>query len=170
MKNTATAMYPGSFDPITYGHLDIIERASLIFDRLILAISGNSQKKLMFNLDERIFFAKKYTKHLTNIEITGFHGLTVNYARKQHINILIKGIRSVSDFEYEFKLANMNNYLITDIETIFLLSSPKLSFVSSSLIKEVISLGGDVSSFLPKSIIKAILQKLKKINLNQNYF
>ncbi|MFV9997022.1 MAG: pantetheine-phosphate adenylyltransferase [Arsenophonus endosymbiont of Dermacentor nuttalli] len=154
------AIYPGAFDPITYGHLDIIERAALIFEQVILAIADSSRKKPMFTLDERIFFAKQQTKHLTNVDVQGFCELTVSFAQKHQANILIRGVRSVSDFEYERQLANMNSHLMADLETIFLLPSPKLSFVSSSLIKDVARHGGDISSFLPEPIVKAMLQKI----------
>ncbi|MGP1924092.1 MAG: pantetheine-phosphate adenylyltransferase [Arsenophonus sp. NEOnobi-MAG3] len=155
-------IYPGTFDPITYGHLDIIERAALIFERIILAIADSSHKNPMFTIDERILFAKEQTKHLTNVEVTAFCELTANFAQKYQANILIRSVRSMSDFEYECQLANMNSHLMADLETIFLLPSPKLSFVSSSLIKEVARHGGDVSSFLPEPIAKAMLQKFKQ--------
>ncbi|BGI50914.1 MAG: pantetheine-phosphate adenylyltransferase [Arsenophonus endosymbiont of Ceratovacuna japonica] len=161
MKNKA--IYPGTFDPITYGHIDIIERTALMFEKIILAIFDNSlHKNTMFTISERISFAKEQIKHLTNVEVMGFCGLTVNFAKKHNINILIRGIRFISDFEYEYKLANMNNNLMASLETIFLLSSPKLSFISSSLIKDIVYYGGDVSSFLPKSIANFMIHKLKK--------
>ncbi|MFP3014354.1 MAG: pantetheine-phosphate adenylyltransferase [Arsenophonus sp.] len=159
MKNKA--IYAGTFDPITYGHLDIIKRAVLIFDHVILAIADSSYKSPMFTLDERIFFAKEQTKHLINIEVIGFYELTINFAQKHQANILIRGIRSVLDLEYESQLANMNSHLMDNIETIFLLPSRKVSYISSSLIKEIASHGGDVSSLLPKLIAEAILQKMK---------
>ncbi|MFP3029592.1 MAG: pantetheine-phosphate adenylyltransferase [Arsenophonus sp.] len=155
-------IYPGTFDPITYGHLDIIERAALIFERIILAIADSSHKNPMFTIDERISFAKEQTKHLTNVEVSGFCELTVNFAQKYQANILIRSVRSMLDFEYECQLANMNRHLMANLETIFLLPSPKLSFVSSSLIKEVARHGGDVSSFLPEPIAKAMLEKIEQ--------
>ncbi|WMY96545.1 MAG: pantetheine-phosphate adenylyltransferase [Arsenophonus sp.] len=154
------AIYPGSFDPITYGHLDIIERSALIFEEVILGITDNSNKNLMFTLDERLAFAKEQTKHLMNVEVKGFSGLTVNFSRIHKVNILIRSIRSVLDLEYEFQLAHMNCHLMPGLETIFLLSSVELSFISSALIKNVAQNGGDISSFLPSSIAQAILQKI----------
>ncbi|MGP1958196.1 MAG: pantetheine-phosphate adenylyltransferase [Arsenophonus sp.] len=160
MRNKA--IYPGTFDPITYGHLDIIERASLIFNEVILAIADNSRKNPMFTLDERILFAQEQTKHFTNVKVIGFYELTINFAQKQQANILIRGIRSILDFEYECQVANINKYLIANIETIFLLSSPKLSIISSSLIKKLAYYGCDISFFLPESIAKAILKMCNK--------
>ncbi|MGP1939479.1 MAG: pantetheine-phosphate adenylyltransferase [Arsenophonus sp. ET-DL9-MAG3] len=160
MKNKA--IYPGTFDPITYGHLNIIERAALIFNQVILAVANNSSKNLMFNIDERIFFAQEQTKHLTNVKVIGFSELTINFAQKQKVNILIRGIRSMSDFRYEYQLANMNKQIMSNLETVFLLSSPKLSFISSSLIKEFARHGGDIAAFLPESIGKIILKKFLK--------
>lgn len=157
MKNKV--IYHGTFDPITYGHLNIIDRASLMFDQIILAIADNSSKNPMFTLDERILFAKKQTKHLTNIEVIGFCELTINFAKKHQVNILLRGLRSISDFEYESQMANMNSKLMANLETIFLLPSPKVSFISSSLIKDISKHGSDVSSFLPKEIAKAMLKK-----------
>ncbi|WMY94809.1 MAG: pantetheine-phosphate adenylyltransferase [Arsenophonus sp.] len=156
------AIYPGSFDPITYGHLDIIERSALIFEKVILGIADNSSKNLMFTLDERFAFAQEQTKHLMNVEVKKFSGLTVNFSRTHQAYILIRSIRSVLDLEYEFQLAHMNRHLMPDLETIFLLSSIKLSFISSTLIKNVAQNGGDISSFLPMSIARAILQKINK--------
>ncbi|WMY97155.1 MAG: pantetheine-phosphate adenylyltransferase [Arsenophonus sp.] len=158
------AIYPGTFDPITYGHLDIIERSALIFEEVILGINNNSNKNLMFTLDERLAFAKEQTKHLINVQVKGFSGLTANFSRKHKVNILIRSIRSVLDLEYEFQLANMNCHLMPGLETIFLLSSFELSFISSALIKNVAQNGGDISSFLPSSIVQAMLQKIRQGN------
>ncbi|MGP1931152.1 MAG: pantetheine-phosphate adenylyltransferase [Arsenophonus sp. ET-DL12-MAG3] len=160
MKNKA--IYPGTFDPITYGHLDIIERAALIFNQVILAIANNSSKNPMFTIDERILFAQEQTKHLTNVKVIGFFELIINFAQKQKVKILIRGIRSVSDFKYEYQLTNMNKQMMSNLETIFLLSSPKLSFISSSLIKEFVRHGGNVTSFLPESIAEIMLKKFSK--------
>ncbi|WP_348666550.1 pantetheine-phosphate adenylyltransferase [Arsenophonus symbiont of Ornithomya chloropus] len=156
------AIYPGSFDPITYGHLDIIERSALIFEEVILGIADNSSKNFMFTLDERLAFAKEQTKHLMNVEVKGFSGLTVNFSRTHQAYVLIRSVRSVLDFEYELQLAHMNRHLMPDLETIFLLSSIQLSFISSALIKNVAQNGGDISSFLPISIAQAILKKIHK--------
>lgn len=154
------AIYPGTFDPVTYGHLNIIERSSLIFEKIILAVSDNLSKKTMFSLKKRVMFLKEEVKHLNNIEVFGFSDLIVNFAKRKNINILIRTIRSCLDFQYEYQLSNMNKYLLNTMETIFLFPSPKLSFISSSLIKEIIKNGGDVSSFLPKKIIEEIYKKI----------
>lgn len=154
------AIYPGSFDPITYGHLDIIERSSLIFDKIIIVVSDNLSKKTMFSLEKRIMFIKEEVKHLKNIEVFSCSDLIVNFAKKKKVNILIRTIRSCLDFEYEFQLSNMNKHLMNKIETVFLFPSPNLSFISSSLIKEIIKNKGDVSSFLSKKIIKEIFKKI----------
>lgn len=154
------AIYPGTFDPITYGHLNILERSTMIFGKIILAVSDSISKKTMFSLKERVFFAKEETKHLDNVEVIGFSELIVNFAYKHRVNILIRSIRSISDFEYEYKFAHVNQYFMNNIETIFLLPSPRLSIISSSLIKEIARYGGNLSSFLSENIAKAIFQRI----------
>ncbi|MBD2813288.1 pantetheine-phosphate adenylyltransferase [Xenorhabdus sp. Flor] len=156
------AIYPGTFDPITYGHLDIVTRAANMFDHVLLAIASSDRKNPMFNLEERVALAKEVTAHLDNVEVAGFSELMANFAKKQQATILIRGVRSVSDFEYEWQLANMNRHFMSELESVFLLPSQSLSFVSSSLIKDVACHDGDVSSFLPEPVALAMLKKLGK--------
>ena len=156
------AIYPGTFDPITCGHIDILERASKMFDHILLAIANSSRKNPMFTLDERVALAKDVCSHIPNVEVLGFSELMANFAKKQNANVLIRGVRSVADFEYEWQLANMNRHFAQDLESVFLLPSQNLSFVSSSLIKDVALHDGDVSAFLPESVAQAMMQKRGK--------
>ncbi|AYA41540.1 pantetheine-phosphate adenylyltransferase [Xenorhabdus nematophila] len=156
------AIYPGTFDPVTYGHLDIVTRAANMFDHILLAIANSDRKNPMFSLEERVTLAKEVTAHLENVEVVGFSELMVNFAKKQQATILIRGVRSVADFEYECQLANMNRHFMQELESVFLLPSQNLSFVSSSLIKDVARHDGDISSFLPEPVARAMLQKLGK--------
>lgn len=156
------AIYPGTFDPITCGHIDILERASKMFDHILLAIANSSRKNPMFTLDERVELAKEVCAHIPNVEVLGFSELMANFAKKQNANVLIRGVRSVADFEYEWQLANMNRHFAQDLESVFLLPSQNLSFVSSSLIKDVALHDGDVSAFLPESVAQAMMKKLGK--------
>ncbi|BBU98293.1 Phosphopantetheine adenylyltransferase [Providencia rettgeri] len=156
------AIYPGTFDPVTSGHVDIVTRAAAMFDHVLLAIANSQRKNPMFSLDERVALAKEVTSHLDNVEVVGFSELMANFAQKNGANILIRGVRSVADFEYEWQLANMNRHFVPDLETVFLLPSQSLSFVSSSLIKDVALHDGDISSFLPPVVAEAMLKKLNK--------
>jgi pantetheine-phosphate adenylyltransferase len=160
---THKAIYPGTFDPITSGHVDIVTRAAAMFDHVLLAIANSQRKSPMFNLEERVELAKQVTAHLGNVEVVGFSELMANFAQKNNANILIRGVRSVADFEYEWQLANMNRHFVPELETVFLLPSQSLSFVSSSLIKDVALHDGDISSFLPPIVAEAMLKKLNKI-------
>ncbi|MGK2888724.1 MAG: pantetheine-phosphate adenylyltransferase [Candidatus Malihini olakiniferum] len=154
------AIYPGTFDPLTNGHLDLLARASRLFDHLVLAIAASSSKNTMFSLNDRVTLARQATQHLTNVEVVGFSDLMVHFAQQQQANVLIRGLRSVSDFEYELQLAKMNTYLMPTLERIFLMPSEEWSFISSSLVKEVARHGGDVSHFLPDTIGTVLKQKL----------
>lgn len=156
------AIYPGTFDPMTLGHLDIVTRAARMFDRLLVAIAASPGKKPLFTLDERVDLARQATAHLTNVEVVGFNELMADFARTQQANVLVRGVRAVADFEYESQLAQMNRHLLPALETVFLLPSQGFSFVSSSLVKEVARHGGDVQAFLPAVIHQALLARLQQ--------
>lgn len=155
------AIYPGTFDPITNGHIDIITRASKMFDQVILAIAASPSKKPMFDLDERVALARQAIAHLDNVDVMGFSDLMANFARERQANILIRGLRAVADFEYEMQLAHMNRHLMPDLESVFLMPSKEWSFISSSLVKEVARHQGDVTHFLPANVHQALMEKLK---------
>ena len=154
------AIYPGTFDPITNGHLDIIIRSIKFVDKLIIAVSNNSKKNTLFRIDERVEIIKKVfdDENISNVEVDIFDGLLMNYVNKKKANIVIRGLRAISDFEYEFQMTGMNYKLNPKIETVFLMSSDKYQLISSKLIKEINSLKGDISQFVPK----AVEIKLKK--------
>lgn len=156
------AIYPGTFDPITNGHLDIVSRAASLFDKVIMGVAASPSKSPLFTLDERIELAKIVTSHLPNVKVMGFSNLMADFARQQNATILIRGIRGCSDFEYESQLAKMNRHLKHDLESVFLIPSEKWSFISSTLIKEVIRHGGDASAFLHNAVMRAILEKINK--------
>jgi len=153
-------LYPGSFDPVTNGHLDIAERAFKICDELHVAVVANPSKNSLFSIEERVELLKKTTKHLPKVVISSFNGLLVNYAKEIKANIIFRGLRAVSDFEFEFQMALINRSLHKNIEVVFLVPNEKFIFLSSSSIKEVAKLGGDVSGFVPHEVQKA-LQKFK---------
>ncbi len=156
------AIYPGSFDPVTYGHLDVIERATKIFPHVIVAVANNTSKKALFTINERIVLLKQATKSIKGVVVESFDTLVIDYARQKKVNVLIRGLRMTSDFEYEFQIALTNRRLEQNIETVFLMPSEHHSFVSSSLLKEVASLGADISSFVPKSVEAALNKRLKQ--------
>ncbi|WP_435946695.1 pantetheine-phosphate adenylyltransferase [Dryocola sp. BD586] len=157
------AIYPGTFDPITNGHLDIVRRAAMMFDSIILAIANSPHKKTMFSLDERVALARQVTAHLPNVEVVGFSDLMANFAKAQQANVLVRGLRTAADFEYEMQLAHMNRHLMPELESVFLMPSKEWSFVSSSLVKEVARHHGDVAHFLPEPVCQALLEKLKQL-------
>lgn len=157
-----TIVYPGTFDPITNGHIDLVERASNLFHHVIVAIASSERKRPTFELEERIELAKEALSHLENVEVRGFDYLLVNFVKDCRGDAILRGLRAVSDFEYEFQLANMNRALAPDIESIFLTPSEKLSYISSSLVKEIASLGGDINAFVHPSVKKALYRKFSK--------
>ncbi|HBC83781.1 pantetheine-phosphate adenylyltransferase [Pseudescherichia vulneris] len=155
------AIYPGTFDPVTNGHINIITRAAGMFDRVIMAIAASPSKKPLFSLEERVALAQEATAHLENVEVIGFSDLMANFARNQQATILIRGLRAVADFEYETQLAHMNRHLMPELESVFLMPAKEWSFISSSLVKEVARHQGDVTDFLPPNVHQALLQKLR---------
>ena len=154
------AIYPGTFDPMTNGHLDIVTRAALMFDHIVLAVAASPSKKPMFTLEERVALATEVTAHLGNVEVIGFSDLMANFAKAQQANVLVRGLRAVSDFEYELQLAHMNRHLLPTLESVFLMPSEEYSFISSSLMKEVARHGGEVKAFLPAPVYLAMQAKL----------
>jgi len=154
------AVYPGSFDPVTNGHIDILERTSRIFDKIIVAVVHNVTKQALFTLDERVDLIKEGTKHLNNIEVECFNGLLADFLKARKANVIIRGLRSITDFEYESQMSMMNKKLFPEIDTIFIVSDSQYTFVSSSGIKEAAMLGGNVSSLVPAVVEKGLQEKL----------
>ena len=156
------AVYPGSFDPVTFGHIDLIERSVNIFDEIIIAVAANVGKKLMFSVEERVDMIKAVTKDIKGVKVESFDGLVTEYIEAKNTNILIRGLRMISDFEYELQMAITNRRLKKDIETLFLMPSEKYAFLSSSLIKEIAVLGADLSSFVPDAVAEKLKLSLKR--------
>lgn len=154
------AIYPGTFDPMTNGHLDIVSRAALMFDSIVLAVAASQSKKPLFSLEERVALATEVVAHLPNVAVVGFSDLMANFAKAQQANVLVRGLRAVSDFEYELQLAHMNRHLLPTLESVFLMPSEQYSFISSSLMKEVARHGGEVQAFLPAPVYQALKAKL----------
>ena len=152
------AIYPGSFDPITKGHLDILKNASEIFDKVIIAVARNGEKKGFLTVDERVKLIRESVKDFDNVEVDSFEGLTIEYAKKQGAEVLIRGLRAVSDFEYEMQLSQTNSALCADIKTVFLTTKPKYNFISSSTIKEILNNGGDISKFVPDCVYEYLMK------------
>ena len=153
------AIYPGSFDPVTNGHVDIILRSSKIVDKLIVGVLNNSAKKSLFSVEERVSMLKELTKDLPNVEVTSFDGLLVDYMREIDASIILRGLRAVTDFEYELQIAQTNHIENTDIETIFLTTNLQYSYLSSTIVKEFASYGGDISKFVPEQFVDRIYEK-----------
>jgi len=154
-----TVVYPGTFDPLTNGHSDLITRAAKMFDRIILAIAHNPEKSPLFTLEERIDLANQVLKEVDNVEVIGFSGLLIDFAKECHAAVILRGLRAVSDFEYEFQLASMNRKLDSTIETVFLTPSENHTFVSASLVKEIARYGGNVSAFVHPIVFQALVKR-----------
>lgn len=154
------AVYPGSFDPITKGHIDILKNGAEIFDKVIIAVAKNSEKNAFLTVEERVELIKKSVKDIENVEVDSFEGLTIEYAKKRNANVILRGLRAVSDFEYEMQLSQANSALSSDIKTIFMITKPKYNFISSSTIKEIYLNNGDISKFVPEPVYE-LLQNRK---------
>ena len=157
---TVSAMYPGTFDPITLGHEDLVRRSTRVFDRVVIAIAADTVSKApMFNLEERVDLAMAAVGDIDGVEVMGYEGLTVDFARDNDLSVIIRGLRAVSDFEYEFQLAAMNRHLTEDVETVFLTPTDKYTFISSSLVREIAALGGDISEFVSPKVKLALMER-----------
>ena len=160
-KRISRVLYPGTFDPITNGHLDLIERAANMFDEVIIAVAASPSKQTMFTLDERVAFAREVTKHLDNVTAKGFSGLLVDFAKQEQANVLIRGLRTTVDFEYEFGLTNMYRRLMPGLESVFLTPAEEHAFISSTIVREVAIHGGNVDQFVPEIVASALHTKKK---------
>ena len=156
------AIYPGSFDPVTRGHYDIICRSCKIVDKLIVGVLNNKAKMPLFSVEERVKILTKATKDIPNVEVKAFEGLSVNFARENHAQVIVRGLRAVTDFEYELQMAQTNRVLAPDVDTVFLTTSLEYAYLSSTIMKEVANFGGDLSKFAPREITDAVEEKLKK--------
>ncbi len=154
------AVYPGTFDPLTRGHEDLVRRGAKIFDKLVVGVADSPNKKPFFSMDERVQIAREVLSHYPNVEVKGFRGLLKDFVRDNSANVIIRGLRAVSDFEYEFQMAGMNRYLLPDVETMFLTPSDQYQFISGTIVREIASLGGDVSKFVFPSVEHWLNQKL----------
>ena len=151
-----TVVYPGTFNPITNGHTDLVERASAIFDRVIVAVGSSKLKSTMAPLEKRVSVTRQVLAHIDNVEVTGFEGLLTDFVKQQNARLILRGLRTVADFEYEFQLVGMNRVLAPDIETIFLAPAEEFSYISSTLVREIAAYGGDISSFVSPLVVKAM--------------
>ncbi len=156
-----TVIYPGTFNPITNGHIDLVQRASKLFGKVVLAIAYSERKQPMFSLDERIDLCQQALSHLDNIEVCGFNNLLVEFAQSKNSNTVLRGVRSMKDFEYEIQMADMNRAMTPGFETVFLTPSDGLSYISSTLVREISTMGGDVSSFVPAIVLDALNERIK---------
>ncbi|MGF1910278.1 pantetheine-phosphate adenylyltransferase [Vibrio kasasachensis] len=160
-KHLSRVIYPGTFDPITNGHLDLIERSADMFDEVIIAVAASPSKNTMFSLEERVQFAQQVTSHLDNVTSKGFTGLMVDFAKQEKANVLIRGLRTTGDFEYEFGLTNMYRRLMPGLESVFLTPAEEHAFISSTIVREVAIHGGDVAGFVPEIVAQALKEKAK---------
>lgn len=156
------AIYPGSFDPITKGHLDVLKRAADIFDKVIIVVSVNVHKESFLPLKDKLNLIKESCKDIPNIEVDSFNGLTIEYAKKRNANVIIRGLRAVSDFEYEMQLSQANSALCNEIHTVFLITKPKYNFISSGTVKEIALMNGDVTKFVPEPVAKYLQKNIQK--------
>jgi len=157
-----TAIYPGTFDPVTLGHVDLVQRSMRLFDHIVVAVAANDNKKPLFSLDERVKLTKEVLGKCKNVEVIGFTTLLTDFAKKVGASVILRGIRAVSDFEYEFQLAGMNRYLAPDIESVFLMPSEHCNYLSSRLVREIAVLGGKVDQFVPPKVVAALKKKFKE--------
>ncbi len=158
-----TAVYPGTFDPLTYGHLDIIERASVLFDNVIVTVAKNPKKSPLFSVEERITMVRDAVKDFVNVSCESFDGLIVDFAKRSHATVLIRGLRAISDFEYELQMAHVNRKLLNTLVTVILMPGEKYAYLNSTIVKEVAQFGGDISAFVPPPIAKKVVAKFKTI-------
>ena len=156
------AIYPGSFDPVTFGHIDIIERAARISDELIVGVLQNKAKTPLFSVEERVIMLREVTKHLKNVKIVPFEGLLIEFAKKMDAKVIVRGLRAITDFEYELQMSQTNRKLNSDVETLFLTTSLDYSYLSSTTVKEVASFGGDITQFVPEFVAEKVTEKIKE--------
>ena len=152
-------MYPGTFDPITLGHEDLVRRACRLFDKVVVAVAANPGKEPMFSLEERVDLARAVLSEVSNVEVCGYDGLTVDFARDNNLQVILRGLRAISDFEYEFQLANMNRHLTDEVETAFLTPTETYTYISASLVREICSMGGDISEFVSPKVSIALMER-----------
>lgn len=158
-----TVVYPGTFDPITNGHTDLVERAAKMFDHIVLAVAENPKKRPMLDIETRVDLAKDVLGHLHNVEVVGFSNLLAEFVREKQANIILRGLRAVSDFEYEFQLANMNRVLAPNVESVFLTPAEQYSYISSTLVREISCLNGDITQFVHPSVAKALQKRVQEM-------
>ncbi len=159
-----SAIYPGSFDPVTLGHMDIIERTAQIMDHVIVGVLCNQKKTPLFSVEERVKMLKSVTAHLSNVEVKAFDGLTIDFARENGAKVIVRGLRAITDFEYELQLSQTNRVMAPEIDTLFLTTSLKYSYLSSSMVKEIAMYGGDISAFLHADVAKLVREKMKRFD------